>query len=518
METNGSPGTRPGVRWWPAVVLVAMAAAAVAWEWSQDVPFQRKNLSAIGIVGGHAIALLFWWVGASGASVRARAIGTLVVLVAVALPVSLLRIRGVSGDLLPVFEPRWRRAGPVALANPSPPQASSSLVVPGEYPQFLGPDRNGIVPGPEPETDWKAHPPRELWRTPVGTGWSGFAVSAGRAVTHEQAGDEERLVCRDAATGAIQWTHAESGHYATTIAGEGPRATPTIAGGRVYALGSLGTLVCVDLATGGLAWHRSLRDEVGAGVPSWGFSGSPLVAGGRVIVSAGGSEGRSVVAFDAMTGARSWASGDEGNSYGSPLATVLDGVPQVVVFGGRSVAAHDATSGKLLWKQAWGVGQPLVAMPVVTGPDRLVVSAGYGVGAEMFVVRRAAGDTWTVRSEWGSKRMKAKFSNPVRLGGMVVGLDDGILAAIDLADGHALWKEGRYGHGQSLLCGGVLLVMAESGELVALRPDATGPHELARTRVFSGKTWNPVALAGDRLYLRNDTEAACLRIDRHPGR
>jgi outer membrane protein assembly factor BamB len=168
----------------------------------------------------------------------------------------------------------------------------------------------------------------------------------------------------------------------------------------------------------------------------------------------------------------------------------------------------------MLWKQEWGVGQPLVAMPVVAGPNRIVVSAGYGVGAELFEVRRGPGDSWNVQRQWASKRLKAKFSNPVRIGGALVGLDDGILAAIDLSDGHGLWKEGRYGHGQALLCGVVLLVMAESGELVALRPDTTGPHELSRFRVFSGKTWNPVALAGDRLYLRNDTEAACLRIVR----
>jgi outer membrane protein assembly factor BamB len=333
-------------------------------------------------------------------------------------------------------------------------------------------------------------------------------------VTHEQAGEEEALTCRDALTGALLWTHGEPGHYATTIAGEGPRATPTIAGGRVYALGSLGTLVCVDLATGTRVWRHSLHDELGAGVPGWGFSGSPLVADGRVIVSAGGSDGRSVAAFDAKTGALLWAKGDEGNSYGSPFPAVLDGVPQVVVFGGRSVAAHDAATGTLLWRQAWGVGQPLVAVPVVAGPDRLMVSAGYGVGAELFSVRRGLDGAWTNRSEWASKKLKAKFANPVRFGNLAVGLDDGILAAIDLADGRQLWKDLRLGHGQGVRCGGILLVLSESGELVALRPDAAGPHELARLKVFSGKCWNPVAMAGDRLYLRNDAEAACYRIAR----
>ncbi len=511
MESSGPPAAPRRIHWWPVAVIVATATVAIAWERSQDVPFQQKNLSAIGVVVGHAMALLAWWIGASGATVRARALGTLAAAAVIALPFGMFRIRGVSGDLLPVFEPRWHRIeGPRVVIGG---EATVGPAADGEYAQFLGPEHTGVVPGPEPETDWTAHPPRELWRVPVGLGWSGFAVSGGRAVTHEQQGEEEALTCRDALSGKLLWSHGEPAHYATTIAGEGPRATPTISGGRVYALGSVGTLACVELATGKPVWRHLLKDELGAGVPAWGFSASPLVDGGRVIVSVGGSEGRSVAAFDAATGALLWAAGDEGASYGSPFPAVLDGVKQILVYGGRSLASHDAASGKLLWKQPWGSGQPLIAVPVLAGPDRVMVSAGYGVGAELFSAKHGADGAWTIRSEWVSKKLKAKFANPVRIGGMAVGLDDGILAAIDLADGKQLWKEGRLGHGQGVLRGGILLMMSESGELVAMRPDATGAHELARTKVFAGKTWNPVAMAGDRLYLRNDTEAACLRLE-----
>jgi len=117
-----------------------------------------------------------------------------------------------------------------------------------------------------------------------------------------------------------------------------------------------------------------------------------------------------------------------------------------------------------------------------------------------------------MRSLWVSKRLKAKFANPVAFSGIVCGLDDGILAAIDGETGAGLWKEGRWGHGQGLRVGEHYLLMAESGELVLLLPDRQGPGELGRMRVFDAKTWNPIALAGDRLLVRNDREAVCLKL------
>ncbi len=139
---------------------------------------------------------------------------------------------------------------------------------------------------------------------------------------------------------------------------------------------------------------------------------------------------------------------------------------------------------------------------------RLLVSAGYNVGATAIEIR----PDYAVTHLWSTRKIKAKFSNPALLGDMIFGLDDGILSAIESAEGHGLWKEGRYGHGQGLLVGNLYVLMAENGEICLLQPTRKGPGELARRRIFDAKTWNPIALAGDLLLVRNDREAACLRL------
>jgi outer membrane protein assembly factor BamB len=149
---------------------------------------------------------------------------------------------------------------------------------------------------------------------------------------------------------------------------------------------------------------------------------------------------------------------------------------------------------------------------VVVSSNRVLFSSGYGVGAELLEVVRTDSGKFTAKLVWKSIRMKAKFAHLFARDGFLYGLDDGILACVDLADGSQRWKEGRYGHGQGLLVGELYLLLAESGELVLLRPTPDAPNELARLRAFDSKTWNPPALSGDLLFVRNDQEAACLRL------
>jgi outer membrane protein assembly factor BamB len=380
------------------------------------------------------------------------------------------------------------------------------------FPQFLGPDRTGILPGPTLATNWGARPPVILWRQPIGAAWSGFSIVGGRAFTQEQRGAEECVTCYDLATGRLLWRHADQAHYANIVAGEGPRATPTVAGGRLFTLGATGLLNCLDAATGEVLWRRDLVKDADTAVPEWGFASSPLLLDGRVIVSAGGSRNKSLLAYAVADGAPLWGGGTAAAGYSSPLVTTLAGVPQVLIFNLGFITAHSPADGKVLWQYPWGVGYPHVAMPLVTGPDRVLFTSGYGVGAELLEIARGPDGRLAPRQLWKSNRLKAKFANPVLRAGFVYGLDDGILVCVAAADGSLRWKEGRHGHGQGLLVGEHYLLMAESGELVLLRPTPDAPNELARFRVFHAKTWNPIALVGDRLLVRNDQEAACLRL------
>jgi outer membrane protein assembly factor BamB len=183
----------------------------------------------------------------------------------------------------------------------------------------------------------------------------------------------------------------------------------------------------------------------------------------------------------------------------------------VVIVNGESVAAHDPATGEVLWEQPFPSGQPNVAAPLALPGDRLLVSAGYGIGSKLYQLA-ASGSGLQATMTWESPRLKSKFANMVLHGGDVYGLDDGVLTCLDPQNGERRWKGGRYGHGQLLLVGGLLVVQTEEGELVLVDPTPDEHRELTRFAALSGKTWNPPALAGRRLVVRNDREAAAYEL------
>jgi len=516
-HSNDRPPPRNRLRFWPAWWILGLAAVAVTVvQLREGGTFQERNLGMLGILLSTFVLLLIWWTTLSRARPRLRWGVVSGVVGLIAIGVAVFRVQGVTGDFRPILAFRWEKSGrPSAEAIPLQASAgpSSPAIVPrADFPQFLGPDRNAVLEGPLLDADWAVRPPQLLWRKGLGAGWSGFAVVGDRALTQEQDQDKERVTCYDALTGREQWSHAYEAHYDNPVGGEGPRATPTVVGNRVFTLGSTGKLHALDLATGNVLWVRDLVTDAGATMPDWGYAGSPLVIDGRVIVSAGGKLQQSLLAYQMETGERVWAAGDAAASYGSPFVATLAGRRQILAYNHRRITAHDAATGAVLWEYPWGRGQPHVAVPVIAGPDQVVFSAGYGVGTELLQIGRDATGTFTAESVWQSRKLKAKFANPVARDGYLYGLDDGLLACLALNDGTDRWKQGRYGHGQGLLVGDLFLLMAENGELVLLRPTPEGPNELHRFRVFSSKTWNPIALSGDLLFVRNDQEAACLRL------
>ena len=242
------------------------------------------------------------------------------------------------------------------------------------------------------------------------------------------------------------------------------------------------------------------------------MSGSPLVSDKLVIVSPGGHKDRSLVAYEKLTGKFVWGGGTEGAGYSSPCLATIGRAQQVLIFNSGNLAAHDPQTGKVLWKFPWPGGHPHVAMPVVAPNDRVLVSSGYGTGSALLQIQRDGAGEWTASKLWKTIRLKAKFTNLILLDGYIYGLDDGILVCLDLATGELKWKEGRYGHGQEILAGKLLLLMAENGEVLLLEPVPDEPRVLARFPALRGKTWNPHALAGPYLLVRNDVEAACYRL------
>jgi len=513
MSASQDPNTKRGLRLWPAAVILVLAAAGTCWVRAKgDLSFQVRNIQTLSVWIVAFLLLILWWIIASRTAWRTRLLGIGVVAFVGGTLAIMFRIHGVRGDLQPVLEFRWQRHLPGLSSGQGRTLAQPAATPDLDFPQFLGPERTAILQGPALKRDWRATPPRVMWRHASGAAWSGWAIVGPRAFTQEQRPEGECVTCYDVVTGDLLWWHADPAHYQTVLAGDGPRCTPTVVSNRVFTLGATGILNCLDAVTGNRRWSRDIVADAQSRVPEWGFSGSPLALKGRVIVSAGGSPDHSLLAYDAGTGQLVWSGGSQPISYGSPFCARLSGVRQILAFNSRKITSHDAASGQVLWEYPWGIGQPQVAAPVVVSTNRVLFSSGYGVGSELLEINRGVDGGQIAQRVWKSTKMKAKFANLVQRDGFLYGLDDGVLACLDLKDGSERWRGARYGHGQGLLINDLYLLMAENGELVLLQPTGQGPNELHRFRVFGGKTWNPIALVGDLLLARTDREAACLRL------
>ncbi len=505
--------TRPRARFWPVFFILALAAIALLILWFiPEMQRQYRYIRTAMVLFFSGVALLLWLLFFSRLRWSHRLAGfATVLLIALAMRFS-FRIRGVNGDLLPILEPRWKARSTLLATVPAPSLALvSKTTVEGEFPQFNGPNRNGVLPGPELDSDWQGSPPRLLWKQPIGPAWSGFALQDGKAVTFEQRGEQECVTCYDLLTGHALWTHTDQAKYSTTIAGEGPRSTPTLFNNRVYSFGATGILNCLDLQTGAVVWSKNAAKEQGATAPDWGFAGSPLIVEGMAIVSVGGTSG-SLAAFALSDGKVVWTSGHGRLDYSSPIELTLLGTRQVVLFA-DTVTGRDL-AGKELWSYPWPGGHPHITLPLQISSNLLVVSSGYGTGSELLQLSKDREGIWAVERQWKSMAPKSKFGPLFHLGEYLYGLDDGIFCCVALKSGQRKWKDGRYGHGQGLLVGNTILLTSEKGEIVLIQPDPEKLVELARSKVFDDKTWNPPALAGGYLLLRNDKEAACLQLKR----
>jgi outer membrane protein assembly factor BamB len=514
--SDSVPSRRP-VRWWPLAAIAVVATVGLIWIWTFfGEQRQSRVLATVSLAALTCVLSLIWATLFSRLTGRVRLsiLAGFVFLCAIGF-VSLEQ-RGVTGDVLPLLE--WKWTGSAVKGEVPVPTVSDSAVARPEadpridFPQFQGPRRDGILAQTDLVTDWQQRSPRELWRQPIGEGWSGFAVVGPHAVTQEQRGEHELVSCYERTTGRLIWVHSDTAKHDDPLGGPGPRATPTIVRGRVFALGATGLLNALDLGSGELLWSVDIMSDNGASPPPYGIAASPLVLGDLVIVPAGGPGGRSLVAYEFESGTRVWSGGSHPAAYSSPLFATLAGRGQIVLLNGSHLVGHAASDGSLLWQYDWPGGTENVSQPVILPGNRIFLSTGYGVGGKSFHVSDAAGSL-EIDLEWESTALKAKFTNVVHRDGYLYGLDDGIMACVDAQTGERVWKRGRYGHGQVILVDDVLLIQAESGVVALVQATPDGHRELARLDALEGKTWNSPALAGHHLLVRNDREAACYELE-----
>ncbi|MFM8476983.1 MAG: PQQ-binding-like beta-propeller repeat protein [Planctomycetaceae bacterium] len=456
---------------------------------------------------------------------------------------TLVRNEGFDGEYYPEFAWRWspeheatlpllgsRPAGTAGrgvadsaeTAEASAAAVGNALAVEAavaEWPQYRGRGGDGIASDTAGPLDWNARPPRVLWKIPVGPAWSSFAFSDGRLFTQEQRREEECITCYSAENGELIWSHASPSRFTEVVSGAGPRSTPTVRAGRVYALGGRGLLTCLNAADGQVVWQKDMTVTAGARVPMWGFSGSPLYVEGRVVVHIDGSGKNGLVAVNAASGEIEWAFQSEGMNYTTVRDLELCGQRCLVFCDRRGVHGLQAETGEPLFTYSpskWNAG-PMVD-PQQLGPASLLVSLGDGVGLCRVDLKKV-GDEWTMTESWSTSRLRPSFNDSLVHNGSVFGFNQDLLCCMDAESGELRWRGRRYGFGQAVLLSraGCLLVAAENGDAVLVKASGDAFEELGRVPLLEDKTWNHPIVVGDRAYLRNGQTAAALQLNGGSG-
>ncbi len=401
--------------------------------------------------------------------------------------------------------PLPRRGGPRVLG--APPGRTEVF-----WCCFRGHDRMGMVTA-QPLLPWPENGLEPVWKVDVGGGYSSMVIGYGRLYTIEQRGFHEAITCYDAATGRELWAHTYRARFEEALGGPGPRATPTLHGGKLVALGAEGHLTCLDPVSGRRFWQRNILEDSGGRNLRWGMAGSPLVVDGVVIVTPGGPGNWLLAAYDLETGELLWHNGDDQPSYSSPQISRIGGMDQIVLFSATRVGGYRLEDGELLWQFPWRTQSDIqVHQPIVFPDGRVFISTDYGVGCAMLRVWRDESGKFRVEELWRNRFLKAKFQSSVVKDGYIYGFDGPLLACIDIETGRRMWKGGRYGFGQMMLIGDTIIVIAENGDLVQIRPNPEGLDEICRFPAVRGKTWNHPAYADGRLYVRSEEQMACFEL------
>ena len=395
----------------------------------------------------------------------------------------------------------------LALVRPS----SATQVDEFDWPQFRGPHSDGWSSEIGLFENWSAdNPAPERWRVPLGNGYSSISIVDDIAVTLFGRDAGEYLAAFDTTTGSERW-RLRIGDLYRDGQGDGPRSTPTIDAGRVFALGGSGDLVAADLETGGLLWRVSLAATYDGRRPRWGYSSSAIVVDGQLIIEAGGSDA-AIVALDPESGTELWRALDDRPGYSTPIVAEIHGQRQLVFFTASRAVAISPSGGEALWSFPWKTSYDVnAATPIFVAPDKVLVASGYDVGGSL--LRIPSPDSGAaVEATWHSRSLKNQFSSSVVVGDYIYGFDDGNLVCLDLETGERMWRERGFNHGSLLYADGHLVVLGERGTLALVRAAPGEYQEIARQEVFEGKTWTPPSLSRHTLYVRDEHELVALEL------
>ncbi|QDT34557.1 PQQ-binding-like beta-propeller repeat protein [Thalassoglobus polymorphus] len=552
------------LKWMLIVFLVMQLGMRLFWDPAVGVAV--VNLITYSQIALSGLLIILWWFCFSPLSRKVTLPIGLPLLIGLIIWLVSIRSPDFDGDMVLSFKYRWEKSPQEILQEyqQTSEVASTEKIEqvaqfsPEDVPAYRGIHRDGVVIGPELRTDWESNPPTELWRHPIGGGYSSFSIVDPIVITMEQRGKHEAVVSYDIETGNEFWEHRYPAYF-NALGGPGPRSTPTIHQNAVYSFGCYGDLYCLDLKTGKPKWHVNVLQQFQLPTTTWGMTSSPLIHNDHVIVNIGGlknptksaleQQGNGLVAYKLDTGDFSWKSeglpdpnlelkefktgvdaveGIHGVTipgYSSPMLAEISGQEVILNFDGAGFRGNDPNTGKELWSRPFVAGDYInVVQPLVLDENRVMFSAGYAAGSVLLELKYSD-NSWTQNEIWASTQLRSKFSNPVYYNGYIYGLDEGIMVCLDPKTGKRKWKggrtelRGRYGHGQMLLWDDHIVLLTEKGDLVLIEPDPERLIEASVLKVLSedAKTWNPLAIAYGKALVRNATEIACYDLRANPN-
>jgi len=413
--------------------------------------------------------------------------------------------------------------------------AAACLLAPpplrADWPAYRGPNSDGISTETGIATKWPAAGPKKMWTTPTPLGFSSFTVAGGKAytvVTRDfQGAPQETVVALNADTGKELFSFAigiakydgggDSG-TPTNKGGDGARSTPTLDGGKVYAISANLAVVCHDAATGKRIWARNIKNEHAGVQIRWQSAASPVIDG-NLLFMAGGGPGQALLALDKNTGKTVWKGQDDVMTHSTPAVATILGVRQVIFFTKRGLVSVVPATGSVLWRYDFPWSTSTAISPVVCG-DIVYCSAGYGVGAGAVKLTKT-GSAFTATEIYrvsGTKPLANHWSTPVFNDGYLYGMfqfkeyGSGALKCVEAATGKVIWEKEGFGPGNVTLVDGHLLALSDDGQLVLVEATPKAYTEVARAKVLSGKCWSTPIFSGGRVYARSTKEGICLDL------
>lgn len=510
------------VRWKTGLILLALCAGGTVAANRLSENATNAMIATFTGIGVSILVLNLWWLGFSGVPWKARLGIWLLGPISLGIFGACVRNVWFEGDMRPHFEFRWdgpsarQKAQEWLAQQKSESKPKLTITEPieitdADWADYCGPGRNRTINEPLLPLDWKANPPRELWRHPVGDAWSSFTIAGPLLFTQEQRGELECTVCYAVETGEELWRREDKARYESAQGAIGPRATPVVTPDAIYALGATGILTALKPSDGSVIWQRNILDDAGAQMIEWGMSGTPLIDGDHLYVDAGGDKDKAVIAYNRTTGDIVWAKENHTASYTAPRIEEFNGVRHLLIFHGEGLLALNPETGDRLWEYPWTNQYKINVAQPIRFNESLFISSGYNAGCVMLnpgsVTDGRPAEVWAP-----AKSMKLKFNEAVRVGDYLYGIDDGILSCIDLRDGKRKWKGGRYGFGHVLLWSDKLIVQAEDGYVAVVDAIPEKFTEVTRFNALTDRTWNVPVVNKGRLIVRNASEAACFDL------